>query len=103
MVEYLNHSLLVKKSAEGFRSHNLPDLDSTICNIAKWEYIVVMDPTNAFYQVPLSRQFMTHCGVATSFRAVRMPDLLSACQDQKSPLKNSCAASWVICLKKALL
>jgi len=49
------------KSAGGFKlvtasltwtdtaSHNLPDVDSTLRNIAKWEYIVVTEVTNFFY------------------------------------------------------
>ena len=87
MVEYLNLSFLVKESNGGFRLVTafadvgkyskpqpslLPDVESTLCNIAKWKHIIVTDLTNAFYQVPLSRQSMKYCGVATPFHGVRV-------------------------------
>ena len=81
----LNPSFLVMKSAGGFKlvtasltwtdtaSHNLPDVDSTLRNIAKWEYIVVTEVTNVFYQVPyLTRRSMKYRFV----ESVCMPGLL---------------------------
>ena len=85
--EYLNPSFLVNKPNGGHRlvmafadvgqyskpqPSLLPDVDSTLCTIAKWKYIIVTDLTSAFYQIPLSRCSMKCCGVATPFRGVRM-------------------------------
>ena len=33
----------------------MPDVDSTLTSIACWKYIIVSDLTNAFYQIPLSK------------------------------------------------
>ncbi|XP_078384150.1 LOW QUALITY PROTEIN: uncharacterized protein LOC144666624 [Oculina patagonica] len=86
-VEYLNPSFLVKKSSGGFRLVTdfadvgryskpqpslLPDVDSTLRCIAQWKHIIVSDLTSAFYQIPLARQSMKYCGVATPFRGVRV-------------------------------
>ena len=72
-VEYLNPSFLVKKPSS---RHNLvtafsdlrryskpqpslmPDVDSTIQTMASWRYIIVSDLSNAFYQIPLSKESM---------------------------------------------
>ena len=50
----------------------MPDVDSTLRTIAQWKYIIVTDLSSAFYQIPLSRDSMKHCGVATPFRGVRV-------------------------------
>lgn len=86
-VEYLNPSFLVKKSSGGFRLVTdfadvgryskpqpslLPDVDSTLRCIAQWRHIIVSDLTSAFYQIPLARESMKYCGVATPFRGVRV-------------------------------
>jgi len=86
-VEYLNPSFLVKKSSGGFRlvadfadvgryskpqPSLLPDVDSTLRCIAQWRHIIVSDLTSAFYQIPLARECMKYCGVATPFRGVRV-------------------------------
>ena len=86
-VEYLNPSFLVKKSSGGFRLVTdftdvgryskpqpslLPDVDSTLRCIAQWRHIIVSDLTRAFYQIPLVRESMKYCGVATPFRGVRV-------------------------------
>ena len=86
-VEYLNPSFLVKKSSGGFRlvtdfadvgryskpQPSLhPDVDSTLRCIAQWRHIIVSDLTSAFYQIPLARESMKYCGVATPFRGVRV-------------------------------
>ena len=86
-VEYVNPSFLVKKSNGGFRLVTafadvgryskpqpslMPDVDSTLRQIAQWKYIIVTDLTKAFYQIPLSVDSMKYCGVVTPFRAVRV-------------------------------
>ena len=86
-VEYLNRSFLVKKPSGGFRLVTafadvgryskpqpslMPDVDSTLRKISQWRYIIASDLTNAFYQIPLSRESMKYCGVATPFRGVRV-------------------------------
>ena len=50
----------------------MPDVDSTLRQIAQWEYILISDLTKSFYQIPLSRDSMKYCGVATPFRGVRV-------------------------------
>ncbi|XP_071110370.1 uncharacterized protein [Haliotis cracherodii] len=86
-VEYLNPSFLIKKSSGGYRLVTafsdvgryskpqpslMPDVDSTLRQIAKWKYIITADLTNAFYQIPLSKESMKYCGVVTPFRGVRV-------------------------------
>ena len=86
-VEYLNPSFLVKKPNGGLRLVTafadvgryskpqpslMPDVDSTLRLIAQWKHIVATDLTNAFYQIPLSRDSMKYCGVVTPFRGVRV-------------------------------
>ena len=86
-VEYVNPSFLVKKPSGGFRLVTafadvgryskpqpslMPDVDSTLRQIAQWEYIAISDLTKSFYQIPLSRDSMKYCGVATPFRGVRV-------------------------------
>ena len=85
--EYLNPSFLVKKPSGGFRLVTaftdvgryskpqpslMPDVDSTLRTIAQWKYIIQTDLTSAFYQIPLAKQSMKYCGVATPFRGVRV-------------------------------
>ena len=50
----------------------MPDVDSTMRNIANWKYTISTDLTSAFYQIPLSRESMKFCGVCTPFRGVRV-------------------------------
>ena len=81
-VEYLNPSFLIKKPSGGSRLVTaftdigrsskpqpslLPDVDSTLRNIAQWKYVITTDLTNAFYQIPLLRESMKYWGVATPF------------------------------------
>lgn len=87
VVEYLNPSFLIKKNNGGYRLVTafadvgryskpqpslMPDIDSTLRTIARWRYIIVSDLTSAFYQIPLSKDSMKYCGVATPFRGVRV-------------------------------
>ena len=48
------------------------DIDSTLFQIAQWRHIITTDLTSAFYQIPLARESMKYCGVATPFRGVRV-------------------------------
>ena len=50
----------------------MPDIDSTLRLIAQGKHIISTDLTSAFYQIPLSRDSMKYCGVATPFRGVRV-------------------------------
>lgn len=86
-VEYINPSFLVKKPSGGFRLVTafadvgryskpqpslMPDVDSTLRQIAQWQYIIISDLTKSFYQIPLSRDSMKYCGVVTPFQGVRV-------------------------------
>ena len=101
-VEYLNPSFLIKKPSGGYRLLTafadvgryskpqpslMPDIDSTLRLIAQWKHIIATDLTSAFYQIPLLRDSMKYCGVATPFRGVRV--YARACQAWKRPSKNS--------------
>ena len=87
VAEYLNPSFLIKKPNGGFRLVTafadvgryckpqpslMPDVDSTLRNIARWKYIIATDLTSAFYQIPLSKDSIKYCGVATPFKGVRV-------------------------------
>ena len=86
-VEYVNPSLLVKKASGGYRLVTafadvgryskpqpslLPNVDSTLRQIGQWEYIIVSDLSNAFYQIPLEQESLKYCGVVTPFRGTRV-------------------------------
>ena len=86
-VEYLNPLFLVKKSNGGYRLDTafadvgryskprpslIPDVDSTLRQIAQWRHIITTDLTSNFYQIPLTRESMKYCGVATPFCGVRV-------------------------------
>ena len=86
-VEYLNPSFLINKPSGGTRLVTafadvgryskpqpslLPNVDSTLQQIGQWKYIICSDLSKAFYQIPLSRESMHYCGVATPFRGVRV-------------------------------
>ena len=85
--EYLNPSFLVKKASGGHRLVTafadvgryskpqpslMPNVDSTLRQIGQWKYIVVTDLSKAFYQIPLSKDSVKYCGVATPFKGVRV-------------------------------
>lgn len=46
----------------------LPDVDNTLRTIARWKYLIITDLSNAFYQIPLSKDSMKYCGVVTPFK-----------------------------------
>ena len=86
VAEYLNPSFLMKKRSGGFRLVSaftdvgryskpqpslMPDVDSTLRKIACWRYIFVSDLSQSFYQIPLSKNSLKYCGVATPFKGVR--------------------------------
>ena len=86
-VEYLNPSFLVKKPSGDFRLVTaftevakyskpqpslMPNVDSTLRQIARWKYIIKSDLQKAFYQIPLSKESMKYCGIATPFKGIRV-------------------------------
>ena len=86
-VEYLNISFLVKKSSGGTRLVTsfgdvgryskpqpsvMPSVDKVLRDIASWNYIIVTDLLQSFYQIPLDQQSMKFCGVASPFKGVRV-------------------------------
>ena len=87
VVEYLNPSFLIKKPSGGHRLVTafaevgqyakpqpslMPNVDSTLRQIARWKYIITTDLTSAFYQIPLAKESMKYCGVATPFKGIRV-------------------------------
>ena len=85
-MEYLNPSFLVQKPSGGYclvtafadvgryskpQPSLLPDVNSILRTIAQWKFTIVSDLTSALYQIPLAKQSMKYCGVATPFRGVR--------------------------------
>ncbi len=85
-IEYLNPSFLVTKPSGGHRLVTafadvakyskpqpslMPDVDTTLRMIAQWKYLIVTDLTSAFYQIPLAKDSIKYCGVATPFRSIR--------------------------------
>ena len=50
----------------------MPNVDSTLRQIARWKYIIKSDLQKAFYQIPLSKESMKYCGIATPFKGIRV-------------------------------
>ena len=86
-VEYLNLSFLVKKPSASLRLVTafadvgryrepqpslMPDVDSSLRTITSWKYLIKIDLTRSFFQIPLSRSSIKYCGVSTSFRGIRV-------------------------------
>ncbi|KAK3749721.1 hypothetical protein QZH41_003772 [Actinostola sp. cb2023] len=86
-VKYLNPSFLASKSSGGSRLVTAfsdvgryskpqpsltPNVDTTLRLIAQWNNIIKSDLTSAFYQIPLARESMKYCGVATPFQGIRV-------------------------------
>lgn len=100
-VEYVNPSFLIKKPNGSFRLVTafadvawyskpqpslMPDIDSTLRQIVQWKFIVITDVTKSFYQIPLAREFVKYCAVATPFHGVRVyARSLWECQAPKQP------------------
>ena len=87
VVEYLNPYFLIKKANSGHllvtafadvgryskpQPSRMPDVDSSVRLIAQSKHIVATDLTSTFYQIPLSRDSMKYCGIATPFQGVRV-------------------------------
>ena len=92
-VEHVSPSFLVRKSSGGYRlvtaftalssyTKTLPTLMPTVEDmlrtISEWNYIVITDLKDAFYQIPLAKESMKWCGTVTPFRGIRI--YLVACQ-----------------------
>ena len=86
-IEYLNTSFLVKKLNGGSRLVTsfgevaqyskpqpslMPNVDSVLCEIGKWKFMVITDLLKSFYQIPLANSSMKYCGVATPFKGIRV-------------------------------
>ena len=87
VAEYLNLSFLVQKPSGGQRLVTafaeigqysrpqpsiMPNIDATLRTIGQWKYIIKTDLQQAYYQIPLSKETMRYCGVATPFKGVRV-------------------------------
>ena len=80
------------------------DIDSTLFQIAQWRHIITTDLTSAFYQIPLARESMKYCGVATPFRGVRVyARSAMGSVAQKLPWRNSCVEYLETLFTKELL
>lgn len=86
-VEYLNLSFLVAKPNGGSRlvtsfgevGHYskpqpslMPNVDNTLRDLARWNYIIQTDLLQSFYQIPLAHSSMKYCGVVTPFKGIRV-------------------------------
>ncbi|VDH89834.1 Hypothetical predicted protein [Mytilus galloprovincialis] len=117
---HINPSFLAKKASGDFRLVTafvdvgryseqqpslMPDVDSTLRTIAQWKYIIKSDLTSVFYQIPLAKDSMKYCGVATPYRgvcvytrcAMRMPGSETAleelmCRIMEDFLQKGCVA-----------
>ena len=84
--EYINPSFLVKKSSGKKRLVTafaevgsyakpqpalMPDINSVL-QVGNWSYIVKTDLTSAYWQMPLSKNSMKYCGIATPYKGVRV-------------------------------
>ena len=85
--EYLNPSFLVRKpsgkkrlvtafSEVGQYAKPQPalmsNINDTLRTIANWDYIIKTDCTSAYWMMPLSKDSMKFCGVATPYKGVRV-------------------------------
>ncbi len=85
VVEYLNPSFLIKKPNGGSRLVTsfgevaryskpqpslMPDVESVLRQMAKWKFLIVIDLSSSFYQIPLSKESMKFCGVATPYKGL---------------------------------
>ena len=85
--EYLDPSFLIKKASGRSRLVTafaevgqyakpqpslMPDVESTLCGIAIWQYIITTDMTSAFNQIPLDKDFMKYCGVTMPCKGIRV-------------------------------
>ena len=86
-VEYLNPSFLVRKPSGKKRLVTafgevgqyskpqpalMPNVDQTLRTISEWDYLIKTDLTSAYWQIPLARDSMKFCGIATPFKGIRV-------------------------------
>ncbi len=48
----------------------MSDVDTTVHMIAQWKYLIMTDLTSTLYQIPLAKDSLKYCGVATPFRGI---------------------------------
>ena len=87
IAEYLNPSFLVKKTSGGSRLVTafaevgkyskpqpslMPDIDTTLRQIACWKYVITTDLKEAFYQIPLAMESTKFCWISTPFKGTRV-------------------------------
>ena len=93
IVEHVSPSFLVRKTSGGFRLVTaftalaeytktlptvMPTVETMLRTISEWKFIIMTDLTDAFYQIPLSKESMKWCATSTPFRGLRV--YLVACQ-----------------------
>ncbi len=80
----------------------LPDVESTLQQIGQWRYLVATDLSSAFHQIPLSKDSLKFCGVATPFtgfplsRLVTVPRQSRAFDLSSVPIKLSQKLSPIV-------
>ena len=87
VVEHVSPSFLVNKSKGGFRLVTnftslidycktlptiMPTVESVLQTIGSWEYIIITDLKDAFYQIPMERSSMKYCATQTPYRGLRV-------------------------------
>jgi hypothetical protein len=87
VAEYLNLSFLTQKSSGEYRLVTafseigeyskpqpsiMPNIDETLYTIGQWKFLIKTDLKKAYYQIPLSKESMHYCGVATPYKGVRV-------------------------------
>lgn len=50
----------------------MPNVDQVLKDIASWNFIIVTDLMQSFYQIPLDKNSMKYCGVATPYKGIRV-------------------------------
>ena len=50
----------------------MPDTNTVLRQIGNWTYIIKTDLTSAYWQLPLKKESMKYCGVATPFKGIRV-------------------------------
>ena len=87
VAEYMNLSFLTQKPSGGYRLVTafseigeyskpqpsiMPNIDDTLRTIGQWKFLIKTDLQKAYYQIPLSKESMHYCGVATPYKGVRV-------------------------------
>ena len=113
-IEYLNPSFLVKKQSGGYRLVTafadvgqyrkpqpsvMPHVDSILRHIAQWKHLIATDLTSAFYEIPLSQDFMKYCCVITPFKGVRV----YVCSAMGMPVSETALEELMCCVLGGLL